>query len=382
MKLSVLFVDDEASIISGLRRMMHPLRKEWELLYVNGGKEALELLEKKGIDVIISDIRMPGIDGAQLLTKVKTIYPHIVRITLSGYANDTLALRNARLVHQSLSKPTTPETIKKIIEKAYKLRQKLNSEEILSVINGIDELPSLPKIYIQLEEEINSENSSIEKISGIISTDPMITAKILQLTNSAFFGLPNRISNMSQALNFLGIKLIQNLVLSIKLFKSIDPNSPFAVKYEEIWNHSNRVAFISKKIAQLNKMSKSDFEDSYLGGLLHDIGKLIILDQINITRSCKNFDIKDYEEKYANTTHADIGAYLLGIWGLPDSIVEAVAFHHSNEQININEITPTQIVFIANNIVNNTDLTPDEITKENLKEILVEYSSSKTEDLN
>lgn len=323
---------------------------------------------------------MPGIDGSQLLTKVKAIYPHIVRITLSGYANDNLALRNSRIVHQSLSKPTTPETVKLTIEKAYKLRQKLNNEELLSIVNGIDDLPSLPEIYIKLEEEINSENSSIDKLSNIISTDPMITAKILQLTNSAFFGLPNRISNITQALNFLGIKLIQSLVLSIKLFRSIEPNSPYAKKYEEIWIHSNNVAFISKKIAQLNSLPKSDIEDSYLGGLLHDIGKLIVIEQIKLDPKSNDFDISLYEQQFSNVTHADIGAYLLGIWGLPDPIVESVAFHHSDEQIQMNEITPTQIVFIANRICNNSDISADQITNENLEEILVEYSPSKIED--
>lgn len=376
MKLSVLFVDDDDSIINGLRRMMHPMRNKWELFYVTGGKEALDLLEKTKIDVIISDIRMPVIDGNQLLTQIKAKYPHIVRITLSGYANDSLALRNARIVHQSLSKPTTPEDVKTTIEKAYRLKQKLNNEELLSVINGIDDLPSLPEIYLKLEEEINSENSSIDKISSIISTDPMITAKILQLTNSAFFGLPNRITNIPQALNFLGIKIIQNLVLSIKLFRSIEANSPYASKYEEIWIHSNHVAFLAQRLAQLVELPKVDIEDTYLGGLLHDIGKLIILEQIEIDHSTNDFNIKKYEEQFENITHADMGAYLLGIWGLPHTIVESVAYHHVGDNFYESKITPAQIVYISNNIANRGKLTADEITEENLEEIITEYSST------
>ena len=380
MKLSILFVDDDINIISGLKRMLHQLRKEWNLSYATGGKEALEILESNKVDVIISDIRMPGIDGTQLLIKVKDLYPHIIRITLSGYANDNLALSNTRIVHQSLSKPTTPESIKLTIEKAYLLRQRLNNDELLSLINGIDELPSLPEVYLKLEEEINSSNSSIDKLSKIISTDPIITAKILQLTNSAFFGLSNRISNMTQALNYLGIKVIQNLVLSIKLFKSTDPHGANAIIYENIWNHSNKVAFIAQKFAEVCNLQKVQKEDTYLGGLLHDIGKIILLEKIKEIKIGVDLKFDEYEKQFNNITHADVGAYLLGLWGLPDPIVEAVAFHHSNIDLQNEDITPSTLVNLANRIANNSDLTVDDITKENLKEIFTKYGSCIMED--
>jgi putative nucleotidyltransferase with HDIG domain len=376
MKLSILFVDDELNIIAGLKRMLHPLKKEWDLIFTNGGKEALELIESTPIDVVISDIRMPGIDGTQLLTRIKEKYPHIVRITLSGYANDNMALRNTRIVHQSLSKPTTPEIVKFTIENAYKLRQRLQNSELLSLINGIDDLPSLPEVYLKLEEEINSKNSSLDKLSKIISTDPIITAKILQLTNSAFFGLPHRISNMNQALNYLGINIIQNLVLTIKLFKSLDSKNPNASVYQGIWNHSNKVAFMAKQIAASSNLSKLDNEDSYLGGLLHDIGKIILLEKIEGIKIGADLKFDEYESKFSNITHADVGAYLLGIWGLPDSIVEAVAYHHSTENFEFNSLTPSSIVNLANRIVNKSDLIVSDIHKDNIEQLFNEYGQA------
>ena len=373
MKLSILFVDDDPNIIAGLKRMLHPLKKEWNLIFTNGGNEALEKIESTPVDVVISDIRMPGIDGTQLLTKIKDKYPHIVRITLSGYANDNMALRNARIVHQSLSKPTTPEIIKSTIENAHKLRQRLMNDELLSLINGIDDLPSLPEVYLKLEEEINSKNSSVDKLSKIISTDPIITAKILQLTNSAFFGLPHRISNITQALNYLGINIIQNLVLTIKLFKSLDSKNPNSSIYQGIWNHSNKVAFIAKHLASIVNLSKADNEDTYLGGLLHDIGKIILLDKIDEIQVSQDLKFDEYENKFNNITHADVGAYLLGIWGLPDSIVEAVAYHHSKDELNIENITPAILVNLANRIANNSQLMTDDINKENIKQLFNDY---------
>jgi len=379
MKLSVLFVDDDTSIIEGLRRMMYPMRKEWDLIYANGGKSALEVLADTKIDVIISDIRMPGLDGTQLLTEVKDKYPNIVRITLSGYANDNTALKNTRIVHQSLSKPTTPESVKNTIEKAYQLRKKLHSEELLSIVNGIDELPSLPEIYLELEKEANSPNSSIDKLSGIMSKDPIMAAKILQLTNSAFFGLPNRISNITQALNFLGIKLIQNLVLSIKLFRSIDPDSQYANIYQEIWNHSNKVAMITHQIAKIKNLPKSTAEDAYLGGLFHDIGKLLIIENFDGIQISKNCDFSEYEKHFSNTTHADIGAYLLGIWGLPDPIVESVAYHHIEDTMFENNLTPTKLVYLANKISYDKDITVADISKDNIDDLIKKYGSLQME---
>ncbi|MCW8848340.1 MAG: response regulator, partial [Melioribacteraceae bacterium] len=207
MKLNILFVDDDKYFISELKKKLSPLEEEWDLIFTNGGKEALSMIETIRVDVIVSDIRMPIMDGIQLLSIVKEKYPHIIRITLSEYVNDNMVLRTARVVHQSLLKPTTQEIIKRTIEKTSKLRKRLRNNELLSLINSIDALPSLPEIYLKLEEEINSHNSSIEKLGKIISTDPTITARILQLTNSAFFGIPFRITDMTQALNYLGINI-------------------------------------------------------------------------------------------------------------------------------------------------------------------------------
>lgn len=382
MSLSILFVDDDSNIIGGIRRMMYSMRDEWDLYFANGGKEAIDLLDHNNIDVIISDIRMPGIDGTQLLTFVRDNYPQIVRITLSGYANDNTSIKNSRIVHQSLSKPATKESVKHAIEKAYNLRKRLNNDELLKIINGIDSLPSLPEIYLKLENEINSPNSSIEKLSKIIETDPIISAKILQLTNSAFFGLANRISNISQALNFLGIKLIQNLVLSIKLFSAIDSNGPDVEVYHKIWEHSNKTAFIAKQISTIKKISKSDIEECYLGGLLHDIGKIVLLEKSTDKKIVEQLSLAEHANEYPINLHADIGAYLLGIWGLPDSIVEAVAFHHSDEIFFSEELNVAKVVYIANLFAKNSELTSLDITENNIDELVHKIVKSQVENKN
>lgn len=372
--LKILFVDDDPNILSGLKRMMYPMKNEWDMLFTDQAKTALEIIEKTNIDVIISDIRMPGIDGSQLLSDVKKNYPSIIRITLSGYADDNIAMRNSRIVHQSLSKPTTAEKIHNTIKRIINLRERLRDDELLEFINGIEELPSLPEIYVKLEEEINLPNASIDRIAKIIYSDPLISVKILQLTNSAFFGLPNRITNIVQALNYLGIKLIQNLVLSIKLFKSIDTKHPHYKIYEEIWNHSSKVAFCAQTIAKLKNLSKIEVDDSFLGGLLHDLGKIVLFEKLNKKEVSSLQEIDNIENQFNSTSHADIGAYLLGVWGLPDSIIETVALHHFNDLTDGDEINVRKVVYVSNLIVHSNELTIDDINQENIDEIIQEYS--------
>ncbi|MBK7105405.1 MAG: HDOD domain-containing protein [Ignavibacteriae bacterium] len=372
MNLSVLFVDDSENVLSGIRRMMYPMNKEWKLLYANGRNEAINILDNNHVDVIVSDIRMPGIDGTQLLQEVKDKFPRIIRITLSGYASDELALKNSKIVHQSLLKPTSPRILKTTIERTIRLKEILNNDELQKVVNGLDTLPSLPEIYIKLENEINSPNTSIDKIGNIIANDPIITAKILQLTNSAFFGLPHNITNIKQALSFLGIKMIQTLVLTIKLFKAFEEKNKNSKIFKEVWDHSNKVALLARRIALLKSFSNEDTEDSYLSGLLHDIGELILLN---------NYSVEEINLQFSKTSHANIGAYLLGVWGLPDPIVEAVAFHHNYIFTEPDLFTPTKILFIAHKISYNNKFNIESLDETNINEIIADFDKDEGEDL-
>ncbi len=372
MNKSVLFVDDEENVVSALKRMLYPYRKEWDLNFAKSGEEALELLSNKKVNIVVSDIRMPQMSGDKLLREIQKKYPEIIRVTLSGYAEDSTTLHTARVAHQSIAKPAEPEEIINTLKNAFKLREYLQNENLQKLVNGIDQLPSLPEIYLELENEIASNNVSMNKVSGIISKDPLITAKILQLTNSAFFGLPLRVNNINQAVNFLGINLIKNLILTINLFKLLDENNPNLKHYQEIWRHSNKVAVLSKRIAEIKDCKKLIKDDLFLAGLLHDIGKLILIEQfgnyyddVKQKMESENISYIEAENSILKTNHALLGAYLLGVWGIPDPIVEAIAFHHDEIVTGSRELKETEIIKIANLIVNEStnteELSNDEI---------------------
>jgi len=341
VKKHVLFVDDEPLLLQGLKRMLWSLRDEWEMFFAEDGQSALKILQQHPIEVIISDMLMPGMDGAELMKQVWKRFPHVIRIMLSGDSDQNRILRSVVPTHQFLLKPCDAKTLKYTIDRAYQLQGLLKNDDIAKIVNGIVKLPSVPTLYTRLLREIQSDDPSIEVIGEIIARDLTMSARILQLVNSAFFSLPNRIKNPRQAVNLLGLNNIQSLVLYVNLFSGEDDIKVvkgFSLK--EIWNHSMKVGNLARKILSLESHTAEQAGDVFCMGLLHDLGLLILAQvpqyQSIVLSAKKGFESKEQliqEYEMLRTSHAEVGAYLLGIWGLPDHFVETVAFHHRPSQL-------------------------------------------------
>ena len=336
MKRHVLFVDDDPLLLQGLKRMLWSLRGEWEMYFVEDGQRALDLLQQRPIEVIISDMLMPGMDGAELMKQVWKRYPHVIRIILTGDSDKHRILRSVVPTHQFLVKPCDAETLKSTVDRAYQLQKLLQNDDIAKLVNGIVKLPSVPTLYTRLLNEIQSDNPSLEVVSDIIGQDLTMSARLLQLVNSAFFNLPNQIKNPRQAVNLLGLNNIQALVLYVNLFSGEDDIK--AVKgfsLKEIWKHSMKVGNLTRKIVSSEKHTSEQASDAFCIGLLHDLGQVILAQipqyQDIVLSTEKGFESEDQlnqEYQMLRTSHAEVGAYLLGIWGLPNHFVETVAYHH------------------------------------------------------
>ena len=222
MKKRILFVDDEPKILEGLQRTLRSMRQEWEMQFAGSGQEALECLSKEPFDVVVSDMRMPGMDGAQLLKEVMRLYPQIARIILSGHSDQEIVLKSVRIAHQYLAKPCEAETLKSVVTRTCALRELLADDAVRRMVSNMDSIPSLPSLYAEIMEEIQSPNASIQRVGKIISKDMGMTTKILQLVNSAFFGLRRHVSSPSQAVSLLGLDTIRALVLSVHIFTHFD----------------------------------------------------------------------------------------------------------------------------------------------------------------
>ncbi len=357
-KAKILFVDDELDILSGLRRMLHSMRHEWSMRFANSGKEALELMATEQVDVIVADMRMPGMDGAELLEMVSQKYPHVVRIVLSGQADEKTVFRVVNPSHQYLSKPCNAEHLKHIVSRALHLRRILSSEKLKEIISQIDTLPSLPRLYRELVNALKAPDITIKEVGKIISQDLGITAKVLKLVNSAYFGLPRQISDPAQAVSYLGLDVIKGVVLSVQTFSQFEKTPLKHLSLERLFAHSMQTGNFARKIAQEHTGNPTIANDSYLAGLLHDVGKIILVQQfpdlygqaVSLCKS-RNCPIWEAEEAVLGGSHAEVGAYLIGLWGLSEPVVEAIAFHHYPSLSAPTGFSPLTAVHVADALV-------------------------------
>ncbi len=331
------------------------MRGEWEMTFVESGREALEIMDGRSFDVIVSDMQMPEMDGARLLTEVMKKYPQTIRIVLSGHSDHNAVMHSVGIIHQFLAKPCSSDKLKYTVARACALRELLDDENLKAMVSRLESLPSLPSLYAELLDVLNSPDVSLKKVAEVISKDVAMTVKILQLVNSAFFGLGRSIANPTHAVTLLGLETIKALVLSVKVFSNFDIENMKNVSLEEIWKHSVQIGTTAKQIAKSEESDEHVVENTFMAGLLHDVGKLVLAanlsEQYDEVISLSRQSEMSLEEAELNTfgaTHAELGSYLIGIWGLPDPIVEAIAFHHNPSKCPEKSFLPLTAVHVAN----------------------------------
>lgn len=354
-KKRLLFVDDEPMVLKGLQRTLRKMRHEWEILYAEGGEAALALLALQPADVVISDMRMPGMDGAELLETVKDRFPQIVRIILSGQLDRDMTLKSVKVAHQLLAKPCDVEILREALQKTVALNQIIADDAIRRVVARIDTLPSMPASCTDIMEELQSEDASIQKVAGLIASDLGMSAKILQMVNSAFFGLYRQVTDVQNAVMLLGLDAIKALVLSINVFSAFNTRRIPFFDFEGLWQHSLTTGGYAKQIMNQATGDRDLATAAFLSGMLHDIGKLILA--ANFSDAYRELlqalpeapaDRLTQECEMIGTTHAEIGAYLMGLWGLEPPILAAIAFHHCPQDSPMQAIGPLTAVHLAN----------------------------------
>jgi HD-like signal output (HDOD) protein len=353
-KQQILFVDDEPMVLQGLQRILRPLRAEWDMAFAENGPAALQKMADLHFDVIVSDMRMPGMNGADLLREVMRRSPTTVRIVLSGHADRDLVAQCVGVAHQYISKPCDPEQLKSMVRNACLLAGKLVDEGVKRVIGSIDSLPSIPEVYAELRETLAKEGVDTRVVGDILQKDIGMTAKILKLVNSAFFGLRRTISSPHDAVAYLGIDTIKTLVLSNSIF---DQSKPFQTRFfsiTDLWQHCMGVAIGARKIAAHERLALALQEEAFVGGLLHDVGLLILASNFPDTydRAAElilkeKLMIPTAEQEFFGVTHAEVGAYLLGLWGLPAPILKIVSLHHRPHVLEETDFNTVMVVHAA-----------------------------------
>ncbi len=308
------------------------------MAFCESGPAAIEWLSKHHADAIVSDMRMPGMDGAELLSRVRDTYPDTVRIVLSGHSDQEMTLRSIGPAHQYLSKPCDPEQLKATIASTLDLHRRICADGVRRAVESIDALPTLPDIYVKLVAEMADPSATIEAAGRIISEDLGMSAKVLQLVNSSFFGLPVRVSDVPHAVALLGLGVIRPLVLSTGVLGQFEQRELGGLSLGKLTTHSTGVAVLARKLAEEESphLSAEALSDVFLAGLMHDIGRLVLAgarpgDYSEIVREASHDQtlVVGLERDSFGATHAEVGGFLLQLWGLPSEIVEAVALHHT-----------------------------------------------------
>lgn len=228
----------------------------------------------------------------------------------------------------------------------------MEKEDFIRTLDQINELPTLPNIYVRLNKLLRSTNSNIVQVSRIIETDQAISTKLLRLVNSSFFGFSRKITQIQRAVVLLGFNAVRNAVLSISVFQSFKGNSPTGFDRRDFWKHSIITGISAKLIAQ--ELHLECEEDAFSAGIIHDLGKLV-LDQFfpvefsRVLAWCakEKCSIRDGEHQVLGTDHAEIGEYLTERWNLPYLLVEATALHHTPSVLRSNPQI-VSLVHIAN----------------------------------
>ena len=376
MKTEILFVDDEPLILEGLKRMLRPLRDRWEMHFVDSGPKALELMEQKPINVVVSDMRMPGMTGAQLLTQVMEKHPRTVRLILSGYADREQIMKCVGNTHQYLSKPCDPATLLAAVSRAADLEASLKNERMRKLIGQMEAIPSLPNLYSEIVEKARDPGVTLEDLAQTIAKDIAMTAKILKLVNSAFFGLGREISSVTDAISYLGIETVKSLVLTVNAFAQFEGPKLKSISLEEIWSHSLAVASGAKAIAKLEQCNGRVQEEAFVAGMLHDLGKLILglnfpVEYGEVSKMAGNPGTwLEAERASFGVDHADVGGALLGLWGLPGPVVETIALHHRPSLSAAKEFSSLAAVIVADSLARSPEsLDLDECRMKFLEEI-------------
>lgn len=353
--IRVLFVDDEPKVLRGLERMLTAVDCDWESEFAAGGREALALLAQRPFDVVVSDMRMPEMDGAALLNEVMRLYPLIVRIVLSGHSDRDLILRSIGATHRYLAKPCDANELRSVVTRAMSLRRFLADTRLRALVSQMSRVPSMPQAYREMMAQLQSPQKSIKELGAIIAQDVGMTAKILHVVNSAFFGLPRQVSDPTQAVCLLGIDVLRALVMTIHIFTEAPQEAIKSAGLQGLWNHSTETGAIAKMVASNRGWDHTLCDHALVAGLLHDAGKLVLAvncptQYVEALRRAREEGIEcpDAERDVLGGTHAQVGAYLLGLWGLPDPVVEAVAFHHCPSDCEALGPTPLAAVHVAN----------------------------------
>jgi len=348
--MKVLFVDDEPRVLEAIQRMLSEAAEHWEVDTATSGPQALEKLARAKFDVLVTDMRMPGMDGAQLLAEVNERWPSITRIVLSGQTDQEQAMNALVTAHQFLSKPCNPRMLTRVVEDAHRLGELTPNARVRALASAVHRLPPVPRVHDRILVLLERPDASAREAADLVAQDPALCARVLRIVNSAFFARGQTVRDVRTATVRLGLDMLRVLLISERASMGLPDK-----QIERIQEMALDAAGLASRIVPLQEQ-----RTAFTAALLCDVGALVLEqgapDEIRAVREfAQEQGLAGHvaEKELLGSSHADIGGYVLGLWGMPASIVDAVVRHHELGT----EPTPLSAgVHVAHRIVSGEDV--------------------------
>jgi HD-like signal output (HDOD) protein len=352
--MRLVLVDNEHHIAEAHRRALRTVRPEWTVVLASRAEAALQALEAEPTDVFIAELGKPPADGVALFEMVRDRWPATVRIALSEFAEKSVAVRLERSVHRFLHKPCDTYMLAMLIERSSTLRDIVSDPAVLAAIGGLQSIPRPPVTVQALEKVLADPDAGVIAVAAVVGRDASLTARILRVVNSSFFGVGRQVTRVDAAVNFMGVSLVRAITLADGATRSFTV-TPDALDLDE-WNkHAVRVAATARDITRaICPNDRALADEAFLAGLLHDVGQVVLAGvaplvwkEIERQAISELLPVNEVEVRQGRVSHSLVGAYLLSLWGLPSSVVEAVAFHHTPELLAGQMFDATVAVHVA-----------------------------------
>lgn len=328
----ILFVDDEPGVLDGLRRQLRRYRDVWDMRFVEGGEAALAALAERPAEVLVTDVRMPGMDGLALMREAREHYPDMTRIVLSGYAPPAEEREVFQVAHRVLPKPCEHERLVGTLQQALALRKLLGDPGVIRVVGSVERLPSVPKVYSELVSVLDDPESDAHAVARIIERDPTLVASVLRVANSAAVVTAEPVTRVRDAVTYLGRRMISSMVLGVAMLDQFEGLGVPQQHLRRFQVDAMASANLASRLAD-----RRDRDDAFASGMLHDIGQLVLFSAHGPSYAAlveeghrSGRGLVAVEQERLGAAHDRVGAYLLGLWGLPYTVVTAVAWHHAS----------------------------------------------------
>jgi HD-like signal output (HDOD) protein len=353
-RYTVLFLDDEEPILASLRSLFR--REGYTLVFFRSPVEALAYLEDQTVDVVVADLRMPGLSGMSFLQDVAINSPDAIRIIMSGFEDrgEVLDALAQGVAHHYVLKPWDEAAFRQMVGNALRVQRDLREQRLKKILGGIETLPSPPKFHVRLKALMANFDNPIKEIVAEIEGSPALVARILRVANSVFYGPRRPIGTVREAVIFIGLEYVSGLVMAIEAFQNVCGSSRGNCQreVEEIWDMSLHRARIAKSIAE-KWPGVRDPHVSYVTAMLQDIGLVVRLCQdpdayLKYVKLYRNKEMTKFEADthIFGVSHPGVGAALLQYWNFPPDVIAAISAHHARKA----ETELTRIIQIAEGV--------------------------------